>query len=58
MYWICQKCKRYLEKEGHPGSYCDDCGSQLIDKCPNCTKFPDIKGARKCQYCGGELIPG
>jgi len=55
-YKICPNCSFFCRIEEND-NYCLRCGTELLDKCPNCNNSIDYPYAKYCKHCGNQL-PG
>ncbi|PJA97190.1 MAG: hypothetical protein CO129_02495 [Ignavibacteriales bacterium CG_4_9_14_3_um_filter_34_10] len=48
---ICPNCDYFCNTK-EEDLFCPDCGSNLLDKCPNCGKEINYPYAKFCKHCG------
>ncbi len=56
LYKICPNCN-FFSHIDEPDEYCTQCGTKLIQSCPNCNNDIDNPFAKYCKHCG-ESLPG
>ncbi|MDA3871050.1 MAG: zinc ribbon domain-containing protein [Candidatus Marinimicrobia bacterium] len=56
IYKICPNCDFFSNIE-EDGSFCPQCGKELIHKCPQCGEDITNPYAKFCKHCG-EPYPG
>ncbi|MBE0645686.1 MAG: zinc ribbon domain-containing protein [Bacteroidetes bacterium] len=56
-YFLCPRCGNYAHKN-QKHTYCINCGTRLISKCPRCSAPIVHPVARFCPDCGGTLVSG
>ncbi len=58
-FTICPKCKRKYYSSSQQSEHCLECGSPLIQNCPNpgCNKQMHSELDEFCRYCGIRYAP-
>jgi len=49
---LCPACKTLVSQKENDGQYCEECGAQLLSKCPKCDKAILSGTAKFCRFCG------
>jgi len=51
-FGLCLKCKKGIAHSANNEKHCEQCGSALLKKCPNCDKAILSADAKFCRFCG------
>ncbi len=56
---ICPKCKKGIAHSANNEKHCEQCGTEVLKKCPSCSKAILAGDAKFCRFCGTNyLTPG